>query len=33
LKKAMARGIKVISFDSGVKKEGRQMHLNRRRTP
>ena len=28
LKKAMARGIKVISFDSGVKKEGRMMHLN-----
>jgi rhamnose transport system substrate-binding protein len=28
LKKAMARGIKVISFDSGVKKEGRLMHLN-----
>ena len=28
LKKAMARGIKVISFDSGVKAEGRQMHLN-----
>ncbi len=27
LKKAMARGIKVISFDSGVKKEGRLMHL------
>jgi len=28
LKKAMARGIKVISFDSGVKKDGRMMHLN-----
>ena len=28
LKKAMARGIKVISFDSGVKKEGRLMQLN-----
>lgn len=28
LKKAMARGIKVISFDSGVKKDGRLMHLN-----
>ena len=28
LKKAMQRGIKVISFDSGVKAEGRQMHLN-----
>ena len=28
MKKAMARGIKVISFDSGVRKDGRQMHLN-----
>ena len=28
LKKAMQRGIKVISFDSGVKKDGRLMHLN-----
>ena len=28
LKKAMERGIKVISFDSGVRKDGRQMHLN-----
>ena len=28
LKKAMSRGIKVISFDSGVKKEGRMMQLN-----
>jgi len=28
LKKAMARGIKVLSFDSGVKKEGRLMQLN-----
>lgn len=28
LKKAMARGITVISWDSGVAKEGRQMHLN-----
>lgn len=28
LKKAMARGIKVVSFDSGVKKDGRLMHLN-----
>lgn len=28
LKKAMQRGIKVISFDSGVKKEGRLMQLN-----
>ena len=27
-KKAMARGIKVISFDSGVAQEGRQMQLN-----
>ncbi len=28
LKKAMKRGIKVISWDSGVAPEGRQMHLN-----
>lgn len=28
LKKAMDRGITVISWDSGVAKEGRQMHLN-----
>ena len=28
LRKAMQRGIKVISFDSGVKKEGRLMQLN-----
>ena len=28
LKRAMDRGIKVISFDSGVRKDGRQMHLN-----
>ena len=28
LKKAMARGITVISWDSGVAPEGRQMHLN-----
>lgn len=28
LKKAMQRGITVISFDSGVAPEGRQMHLN-----
>jgi rhamnose transport system substrate-binding protein len=28
MKKAMARGIKVISFDSGVRKDGRLMHLN-----
>ena len=27
-KKAMQRGIKVISFDSGLAEEGRQMHLN-----
>jgi rhamnose transport system substrate-binding protein len=27
-KKAMARGIKVVSFDSGVAPEGRQMQLN-----
>jgi rhamnose transport system substrate-binding protein len=28
LKKAMSRGIAVISWDSGVANEGRQMHLN-----
>jgi len=28
LKKAMSRGIKVISWDSGVAAEGRMMHLN-----
>jgi rhamnose transport system substrate-binding protein len=28
LKKAMERGIKVISWDSGVAPEGRQLHLN-----
>ncbi len=28
LKRAMQRGIKVISFDSGVAPEGRMMHLN-----
>ena len=28
LQKAMQRGIKVISWDSGVAAEGRQMHLN-----
>ena len=28
LKKAMKRGIKVISWDSGVAQEGRMMHLN-----
>ena len=27
-KKALSRGIKVISFDSGVAKDGRIMHLN-----
>ena len=27
-KKAMDRGIKVISWDSGVAPEGRSMHLN-----
>jgi rhamnose transport system substrate-binding protein len=27
-KKAMQRGIKVISFDSGIAKEGREMQLN-----
>ncbi|MDB5555117.1 MAG: rhamnose transporter substrate-binding protein [Rhizobium sp.] len=28
LKKAMERGIKVISWDSGVAKDGRMLHLN-----
>ena len=28
LKRAMDLGIKVISFDSGVRKDGRMMHLN-----
>ncbi|MCX7279784.1 MAG: rhamnose ABC transporter substrate-binding protein [Burkholderiales bacterium] len=28
LKRAMDRGIKVISFDSGVRKDGRMMHLS-----
>lgn len=28
LKKAMSRGIKVLSWDSGVAPEGRQLHLN-----
>lgn len=28
LKKAQKRGIKVVSFDSGVAPEGRQVHLN-----
>ena len=27
MKKAMARGIKVVSFDSAVRKDGRLMHL------
>ena len=33
LKKAMSRGITVISWDSGVAQEGRQMHLNPSSTP
>jgi len=33
LKKAMDRGIKVISWDSGVAKEGRLMHLNPSSSP
>jgi rhamnose transport system substrate-binding protein len=33
LKKAMDRGITVISWDSGVAKEGRQMHLNPSSSP
>src|SRR6218665_1866223 len=28
LKRAMGRGIKVLSFDSGVRKDGRMMHLS-----
>jgi rhamnose transport system substrate-binding protein len=28
LQRAMQRGIKVVSFDSGVAEEGRQIHLN-----
>ena len=28
LKKAMQRGIKVVSWDSGVAPAGRQIHLN-----
>jgi rhamnose transport system substrate-binding protein len=28
LKRAMDRGIKVLSFDSGVRKDGRMMHLS-----
>ena len=27
-KKAMSRGIKVLSFDSGINKDGRQFHLD-----
>lgn len=33
LKRAMQRGITVISWDSGVNEEGRQMHLNPSSTP
>ena len=33
LKKAMDRGIKVISWDSGVAKDGRLMHLNPSSSP
>ena len=33
LKKAMERGIKVISWDSGVAPEGRSMHLNPSSSP
>ena len=33
LKKAMERGITVISWDSGVAAEGRQMHLNPSSSP
>ena len=33
LKKAMQRGIKVISWDSGVAPEGRQLHLNPSSSP
>jgi rhamnose transport system substrate-binding protein len=32
-KKAMERGIKVISFDSAIAKDGRIMHLNASSTP
>jgi rhamnose transport system substrate-binding protein len=32
-KKAAQRGIKVISFDSAIGKEGRIMHLNPSSTP
>jgi len=33
LKRAMDRGITVISWDSGVAEDGRQMHLNPSSTP
>jgi rhamnose transport system substrate-binding protein len=33
LKRAMDRGIKVISFDSGVRKDGRMMHLEASSAP
>ncbi len=33
LKRAMSRGITVISWDSGVAEDGRQMHLNPSSTP
>jgi rhamnose transport system substrate-binding protein len=33
LKKAMQRGIKVVSWDSGVAPAGRQIHLNPPITP
>ena len=33
LKKAMSRGITVVSWDSGVAEAGRQMHLNPSSTP
>eukprot|EP01030_Chromulinospumella_sphaerica_P024999 gene24999-25113_t len=33
LKRAMDRGIKVLSFDSGVRKDGRLMHLNPSSSP
>ena len=32
-KKAMQRGIKVISFDSAIAQDGRIMHLNASSTP
>ena len=33
MKKAMQRGIKVVSFDSGVRKDGRMMQLNPSASP